>query len=77
MLRIFRFDEEDLLAEEGSPLEFERYISGLREKDCNASLSNEVNISLNFALIFLEDISMMSLRKEEVIRSSAKIVSLV
>ena len=74
MLRIFIVDEEFLSDEEGSPLEVAKFFSELREKYCDKSLSNEVNISLNFSLILIEEVSIISFRKEEVVRSSAKIV---
>ena len=48
--------------EEGSPIAVAKDFSGLREKDCDESLSTEVKISLNFALILLEEVSMMSLK---------------
>ena len=47
---IFKVDEEFLSAEEDSSLEFLKDFSGSREKDCDESLSNKVNISLNFPL---------------------------
>ena len=62
-------------AEEGFPPTVAKEFSGLKEKDCDESLSNEVNISFNFALIFLEKVLMMSLTKEEVVISSAKTVT--
>ena len=75
MFEIFRVDEEILSTEEGSALAVVKDFSGLREKYCNESLSNEVKISFDFAFIFIEEVSMMSSRKEEVVISSTKILS--
>ena len=44
------------------------------EESKGESLSNEGKISITCSLISLEHVSMMSLTKEEVVRSSVKIV---
>ena len=67
---IFKFDEE-IFSEEGSPLKVSRDFVGLREKDCDEYFSKEVKISFNFS----EEVSMISLAKEDVVRSSVKEVS--
>ena len=48
MFEIFRVDEEVLSTKESSPLEVSKHSSGLREKDCDESFSNEIKISFNF-----------------------------
>ena len=63
MLEMLKVDEEVLSIDEGYPLEVSKDFSGLREKYCDESLSNEVRISFKFSLIFLEEVSMISLRK--------------
>ena len=77
MFEIFRVDEEVLSSEEGSPFAVAKGFSEFREKYCDESLSDEVNISFNFSLIFPEEVSMISLTKEDVVRSCVKVVSSV
>ena len=68
----FKVDEE---VKKGSPLEVLKHFSGLREKDCDEYFSKEVKISFNFSFNFSEEVSMISLAKEDVVRSSVKEVS--
>ena len=75
VFKIFRVDEKVLSSEEDYPFAVAKVFSGFGEKIVKKSLSDEVNISFNFSLIFLEEVSMTSLRKEEVVRLSVKIVS--
>ena len=77
MFEICRVDEEVLPAKEVSPIEIAKDFSELGEEERVESLPNEVKFSFSFALIFPEDVSMMSLRKEESVRSSENIVSSV
>ena len=63
MIEIFKIDEEVLCAEQSSPLEVSKDFSRLREKDCDQSFYDEVNILFNFSLIFSEEVSMISLTK--------------
>ena len=74
MLETFKVDEEVLSIKNGSPLEVSKHFSRFREKGCVESYLNEVNASFNFSSNFTEEVSIISLMKEDVVRSSAKVV---
>ena len=67
ILEVFKANEEVFSTKEGPLLKVLKRFLGLRRKDCAESFWNEVKISFNFSFNFPEEVSMMSLTKEDVL----------
>ena len=59
MLEAFKFGEEVFPTKDVYPIEVSKDFSGLKEKVCDDSFSNEVKISFNFSFKFTEEVLMM------------------
>ena len=75
MVEAFKVGKEVSPTKDVSPIEVSKDFSGLKEKVCDDYFSKEVKISFNFSFKFPEDVSIMSLAKEDVVRSSTQVGS--
>ena len=64
MFETLNIDEEVLSTKKGSSFSLAKGFSEFMQKHCDKYLSDEVKISFNFSLNFLEEVSMISLTKK-------------